>query len=74
MAALNIWTVYDHPLDFPDCFVARLFLTDADGPVPTSVCFRSESLDHIRATLADQGLTVMPRMDGDDAKIVEVWL
>lgn len=71
---LEMWTVYDHPTDFPDCFVARLWLIDADGPKPSTFALKSESIDELRSALVDQGLTVLDRMPGDDAKILEVWL
>lgn len=72
--ALAIWTVYDHPKDFPQEFVARRFSVDRHGSRPTDDVLTSTSLDLLRTELAGRGLTVINRMPGDDPKIVEVWL
>lgn len=70
---LYIWTVYDHPLEYPDAFIARKFRIDAD-PVPTTHVLTCTSLMPIREALAAQGLTCIPRSPGDDPFIVESWL
>jgi hypothetical protein len=33
--ALNMWVIYDHPRDMPDCFVARLWRIEAGRTTPT---------------------------------------
>jgi hypothetical protein len=70
---LPIWTVYDHPLDFPYGFVARKFDISGDGPVPTTDVLGAVTLAELRLQLPD-GLTRIPRLHGDDPKIVEIWL
>jgi len=72
--ALSIWTIYDHPLDFPNEYVARRFTVGANGSGPTDDILTSTSLDLLRTELAGRGLTVIDRLPGDDPKIVEVWL
>lgn len=67
---LPIWTIYDHPLDFPDCYAARMFIYDR----PTGHVLASASLDALREHFAQQGLVCFTRAEGDDAKIVESWL
>lgn len=67
---LTIWTVYDHPLDFPDYFVARRFETDR----PTNDYIADKSLEIIRNWLAYKGLSVLPRSDDDEYHIIECWL
>lgn len=67
---LSIWTIYDHPKDFPDQFVARLFV----GEEPSNIVLVSEDIEQLRAALASNGLTVLCRSPSDDPKIVEVWL
>jgi len=69
-----MWTVYYHPKDYPGEFVARRFEVDGKGSRPTDEVLASSSLHLLRAELLARGLTVINRMPGDDAKIVEVWL
>lgn len=70
---LAIWTVYDHPSDYPNAFVAHLSEVDATGAVSGFAIF-SENLDELRAALASQGLIKLTRSQEDDPKIIEVWL
>lgn len=70
---LPMWTVYDHPADFPDTFVARKWLVGAKGPRPTPDGVTGE-LENIRAFLHDLGLVCLARSDEDDSTIVETWL
>jgi hypothetical protein len=68
MIELPIWTVYQHPRDMPDAYVARLFLTGK----PTEQVVQAPTLDEVRA-LIPPGLYRMPRQPGDDPVIVETW-
>ena len=68
------WTIYDHPSDFPHCYVARKFALDKGSAVPQREVMTSTSLDAIRGQLAAIGLMRVPRNEGDDAKIIETWL
>lgn len=67
---LQIWTIYDHPKDMPDKFVARLW----EGVTPTDQTIVADDLDTIRRRLRNKGYTRLPRQEADDAKIVETWL
>ena len=68
---LATWTIYDHPTDFPDHYVAREFV---DGK-PTESFIQGSELDTIRQILiADFGLTCIPRDPTDDPVIVETWV
>jgi hypothetical protein len=71
---LSMWTVYDHPKDFPNNFVARCFVVSPDGPQPTENFVVSPTLKALRMMLRMSGLSCMQRAEGDDAKIVETWL
>lgn len=72
---LTMWTVYDHPTDYPNNYVARRFEVDANGPRPTDSIIITPDLEALRAMLAfELGLTCLTREPGDDPKIVEVWL
>jgi hypothetical protein len=71
---LSIWTVYDHPNDYPNCFVARRFEVNASGPVATTDIVCHGDLDTLRRAMVRRGLTALCRSPGDDPKIVESWL
>ena len=66
---LELWTVYDSPIDLPGRFVARKWLLDQ----PTSELLQDKTLDGLRGKLP-QGLTRLPRAPQDDSKIVETWI
>jgi hypothetical protein len=67
---LPIWTIYEQPEDFPNCFVARLWL----GEEATAEIMVCPDLEPIREALRQKGLVVIPRDDDDDPVIVESWL
>ena len=66
---LSIWTVYDHPSDFPSNFVARRF----EGEAPTDDIIISPNLMALREVLAIKGLNCLTRNEADDPKIIETW-
>jgi hypothetical protein len=70
---LNIWTVYDHPADFPHSYVARRFEVDEGGSRPTNDIVQGE-LQIIRESFRYCGLVRLLRAEADDPKIVEAWL
>ena len=70
---LNIWTVYDHPKDFPHSFVARRFEVRGPFPVVTDDIVQGE-LEIIRESFRQAGLVKLMRNDDDDPKIVESWI
>jgi hypothetical protein len=67
---LTLWTIYDHPRDHPDMFVARKFIYDR----PTMSTLMSGDLERLRDTLRGMGLVCINRDPSDDPKIVETWL
>jgi len=70
---LEIWTVYDRPLDYPASFVARKSVVGASIVTVTHEMFTADTLDELRALLP-QGLYRVHRFAQDDPNIVEVWL
>jgi hypothetical protein len=72
---LAMWTVFDHPRDYPDGYIARCFETGGGepDPVPTNFTVMGE-LPLIRATLEQCGLVCMARSPQDDKNIIETWL
>jgi len=71
MSSLSMWTVYDHPKDFPNSYVARRFEVDARGPRSTSDLMVSGDLELLRKTLEKRGLYKITRNPDDDACILE---
>lgn len=72
--ALEMWTVYDHPRDFPEYFVARKFLVEGRQARPTAQVVACGQLAPLREWLAERGLVPLARNDGDDSVIVESWV
>jgi len=73
---LSIWTVYDHPSDAPDCFIARRWEVRPGHhePIRTEDVLRSQTLEPLRRHFREHGLTCLPRQTGDDVNIMESWL
>ncbi len=72
--SLSMWVLYDHPRDYPDEFVARLWLVAAGGVlVATDDTHTAGTLDGLRAKLP-RGLACVTRRPDDDPKVIEVWL
>lgn len=67
---LPVWTVYDHPRDFPHCYVARKFLSAR----PTPEFIVSPDLASLREVLAYKGLIPLTRDPSDDPVILESWI
>lgn len=70
---LDIWTVYDHPSDQPDFYVARRFVALFDA-VPTNDVILARDLGELRSTLLSYGLARIGRSAEDDPKIIESWI
>lgn len=69
-----MWTVYDHPVDYPAHYVVRRSLVGAGMlTVDREPWAVTESLEAARHALPP-GLTRLTRDPDDDPKIVEVWL
>jgi hypothetical protein len=74
MELLTMWTIYDHPIDFPNGFVAREWVIPKDGPPrPVGKPITADSLDLVRAALPPD-LYCLGRSDPDDSVIVETWI
>jgi hypothetical protein len=72
---LIMWTIYNRPLDMPDCYVARKWIIrrNSEQPIPTSALRAAGTLEEVRNMLP-RGLHRLDRFIEDDPKIVEVWL
>jgi hypothetical protein len=68
-----MWTIYKHPLDYPDAWVARRLIVRAGQIWMTYDMFTADTLDEVRALLP-QGLDRIDRSPNDDPVIAEVWI
>jgi hypothetical protein len=71
-AALDVWTVYRDPRDFPGKWVARLHRVTAGVSTPSSVHFVADTLDGVRALLPP-GLFRLDRFELDEPHVYETW-
>lgn len=71
---LPMWTIYDHPLDYPDHFVARMYLIRRGQVLPTNLVKIAKDVDGLRGSLEAGGLTPLARQPDDDPAIVETWV
>ena len=70
---LPIWTIFDHPRDYPNAFVARRFDVTRKGIEITADVILAASLEELRGMLP-MGLTRLERSPGDDPNIIESWI
>ena len=72
----KIYTVYDHPTDYPDDYVVRTWYTeDKTEPTPNTELFiKDKSIEVVREKLSSMGLVCIDREKYDDEKILETWL
>jgi hypothetical protein len=72
---LNVWTIYDHPKDFPDTYVARRFEVGKgrELPIVTNDTVQGE-LQIVRESFRRCGLTCFTRNEQDEPQIIESWL
>ena len=74
LGQLLIWTIYDHPVDYHEWFVARphVIRPKTAGPLPMHLI--AKDLDALRAMLPD-GLTRLARNPAHDhPSVIEVWV
>ena len=69
-----MWTIYDHPSDYPNSFVLREWLVLPDGQQPTGIVIRCDVIEPLRKQMLEAGLVCIPRSVDDDPKIVESWI
>lgn len=66
------FVIYERPKDFPEHFVVRRWTITHGRTAPDLVACLCSTLAEARETVPPD-LVCMPRMDDDDAVIVEVW-
>lgn len=68
-ARIPLICIYDHPTDYPDKFIARLW----DCSAPTNIIATADTLEELRAKIPDC-MVKLDRHPKDDPCIVEVWI
>lgn len=68
-ASLPMLTVYNHPSDYPNKFVVRMW----DAAAPTRYISISDSLEEARKSIPPS-MVCLNRMEKDDPCIEEVWI
>jgi len=73
---MDIWVIYEKPVDFPDRFVARRHEIRCGTHNPTEEYYTATLLKILRVWVQGEapGCVRIPRSPGDDPKIVESWL
>lgn len=71
---LPMWTIYDHPKDYPHVFVARRWLVDAKGGRATDLVLIDDDLGRLRLEMERRGLIRLDRHPEDDPVILETWV
>lgn len=76
LAQLSMWTIYDHPDDYPEGYVVRRWIVGRKGQTLAGDAYFGETLDAVRWFLGQHypGMVRFARSPGDDDKIVETWL
>jgi hypothetical protein len=69
-----MYTVYDHPKDYPHEYVVRRFEIRPNEVTGTAIYAHAATLAEVRRPLRGMGLSRIGRHESDDLVIVEVWL
>lgn len=70
-----IWTIYDHPPDFPNHYVAREWRVTFDDEQLTGQALAATRLETVRKDLSELGLVMFaPRAEEDHPSVVETWI
>lgn len=70
---LTTWTIYDHPSDHPEGYVARRWVI-IDGVAKADAAVTSDSLAVLRFNMQREGRVCIDRAPEDDPVIVETWI
>lgn len=70
---LPMFTITDHPTDWPDFYVARMHFTLPE-PRPSDFVIMDRDLERLQETMQALGLVKLMRSPGDDPVVLETWL
>lgn len=71
---LRMFSIYDHPRDFPDCFVVRPWRVGGGHVEPEPIVCLCDRIFPLQQGLAALGLARILPEPGDDPAILETWL
>lgn len=71
--ALMIWTLYDHPRDYPSGYVLRPTAVLAGVTLFSPIVWYASTPEELEAILPD-GVIRMGPQEGDDPVILSVWM
>jgi hypothetical protein len=74
MTRMSIWTVYDHPTDFPNNYVAREWIIENGKERPGTNIIIAPDIERLREVLRRGLFHPIPRSENDDPVIVESWI
>ena len=75
VSAIELYVLYEHPRDAPGQWVMRRWTIRQGAVQPVAgYALMAADPEPLRRLMRDEGRVVMPRFDGDDPCIVEVWL
>lgn len=69
-----MWTIYDHPRDYPEGYIARRWDVEASRVLATDIVLRSDSLELLREQMEDMELFCIPRSESDEPQVLETWI
>ena len=70
---LTMWTIYEHPRDYPEGYVARHWLIDGSEPRDGVARYRPD-LEAARAAIPSRYGYCLPADPDDDPTVVETWI
>ena len=71
---MDMWIIYEHPLDFPDKYVVRKWTVMANAkPLASMGKTLHDTLEEARSAIPP-GLYNLPRFASNNPAIKEVWL
>lgn len=71
---MSLWTIYDHPTDYPDGYVVRQwFIIPGEGAAPQESAHYAPTLEAAREYLP-AGLWNLGKQYDDDPAIAETWI
>ena len=71
---LKIYTVYDHPDDYPDGFVLVMYVIKGDGEKYRTPLLYHDNYEDIKEEMEMRGLMRLDRDPDDDPSIKETWI
>lgn len=73
MTFLSMWTIYEHPSDYPQGYVTRKWIITGDGEGHPGAARYRPDLEAARAAVPAD-LHRIDRSPDDDPTVVETWI